>query len=104
MISKEELIEIIKEKESNNHKFFEKIYISNTWYSPNQVKDNCGNYIFKTKGKEKGWFVYIFRTEISGWACCCDYWIVYDKDNIIEEIDYDLRPMDINLEEINYRK
>lgn len=103
MISKEELIELIQEKESKNYKKYEKIYISNTWYSPNQVKNELDDYIFIEKNKERGWFVYIYRCTIA-WAHVCDYWIVYDKDNIIEEIGATIPPKDIKLEEIIVKK
>lgn len=103
MISKEKLIELIKEKENQNYKKCENIYISNTWYSPNQVKNELDEYIFTKKNKEHGWFVYIYRCTIA-WAHVCDYWIVYDENNIIEEIGATIPPKNIKLEEINFKK
>lgn len=100
MLKKEELIEIIREKESKNYKRFEKIYISPKWTSPNYVFDTLDRRIFDTDCKEKGWFVYIHRADICGWAIDCDCWIVYDKDNIIEAISLDCPPKGIQLEEI----
>jgi hypothetical protein len=99
MINKNELLKLIKDKEDKNYKSYKNIYISPKWMAPNHVFDELGRKIFNIDSVEKGWLVVIVRHDV-GWALDCDYLLIYDNNNILEEISADTMPKGIKMEEI----